>query len=185
MTSSPPELPHFTFHPDPIQSGSITPSAAECRCCGEQRGFIYTGPVYSAEEDLDDVLCPWCIADGSAHAEFDATFVDDAALGDDVPESSVLEITERTPGFNSWQSEQWPSCCDDATQFIAPAGITELRQHYRTFEASVLNHIIYDMGISGGAALRKLESLHRDQGPTAYLFQCPRCGGHKVYVDQH
>jgi len=179
-----PELPRFTFHPDPIRSGSVATSDAECRCCGERRGYVYTGPVYSAEDDLDDALCPWCIADGSANREFDATFVDSAALGNDVPESTVAEITERTPGYNAWQAEQWPSCCNDATEFVGPVGIAEIRKDYRPFETSVLNHIIYDMGISGGAALRKLESLHRDTGATAFLFQCPRCGGHKVYVDE-
>jgi len=60
------DLPVFRYHPDPIASGSVVASAAECVCCGEARGFIYTGPAY-CEAELEEALCPWCIADGSAH----------------------------------------------------------------------------------------------------------------------
>ena len=48
-----------------------------CVCCGERRGYIYAGPVYS-ERELSDSLCPWCIADGSAHSRFGAEFTDAA-----------------------------------------------------------------------------------------------------------
>jgi uncharacterized protein len=40
------DLPVFRYHPDPIASGSIVASGAQCACCGARRGFIYTGPVY-------------------------------------------------------------------------------------------------------------------------------------------
>lgn len=64
-------LPAFRYHPDPVATGSVIPSNAECRICGEARGFIYTGPSYG-DEGLTDEVCPWCIADGSAHDESDA-----------------------------------------------------------------------------------------------------------------
>jgi uncharacterized protein CbrC (UPF0167 family) len=150
--------------------------------CGKSRGYIYTGPVYS-EEDLDEEICPWCIADGSAHDEFDATFVDDSAFSDDVPFAAAEEITERTPGFSAWQTEQWPGCCDDATAFLQPAGIKELRQE-QELEGIAMGHIVHEMEISGGAAMRLLESLDRDKGPTAYLFQCLKCNRHHLYIDQ-
>ena len=70
-------LPHFRYHPDPVETGSITASDAACTRCGERRGFIYAGPVY-AVGDFRDALCPWCIADGSAHESLGATFVDSA-----------------------------------------------------------------------------------------------------------
>jgi len=60
------ELPVFKYHRDPLQSGSVAKSPESCRCCGKQRGYIYQGPAYS-EEELEKALCPWCIADGSAH----------------------------------------------------------------------------------------------------------------------
>ena len=64
----PEPLPVFLYHPDPIATGSIQPSATPCKVCGQARGYIYTGPVYTEIRNrLDDAICPWCIADGSAH----------------------------------------------------------------------------------------------------------------------
>jgi uncharacterized protein len=176
------ELPKFRYHPDPISSGSIIASDKPCQCCGKTRGYIYTGPVYS-EEDLDDAICPWCIADGSAHTKFDASFVDTEAFDEDTPEDAVDEIVERTPGFNSFQSETWPSCCDDAAAFLTPAGIKELRSQ-QEMEGNVMGHIVHEMGISGGAAMRLLDSLRKDEGPTAYVFQCLHCHRHLFHIDQ-
>ena len=73
-------LPTFRYHPDPIATGSIEASDTECVACKRARGHIYTGPVYS-EEELDNLICPWCIADGTAHELFDAEFTDMASIG--------------------------------------------------------------------------------------------------------
>src|SRR5262245_5821440 len=116
------KLPDFRYHPDPVRSGSVVESKAKCHACGQARGYLYEGPVYS-EDELDGKLCPWCIADGSAHEKFDATFFDAASIDDETPEAAIEEISERTPGFATWQSGHWPCCCDDAAAFITPAGI--------------------------------------------------------------
>lgn len=176
-------LPEFRYHPDPIGSGSVIESDVTCRCCGQQRGYVCDAPVY-AEEDLDGHLCPWCIADGNASVKFEATFVDDEAFDDGIPESVMDEISQRTPGFASWQAEQWPACCDDATAFLTPAGIKEIRAGYREAESELLNYIIYEMKVSGGAATRLLQSLDKDNGPTAYLFRCLHCEKLHFYIDQ-
>jgi uncharacterized protein CbrC (UPF0167 family) len=139
--------------------------------------------VYS-EDELTDALCPWCIADGSAHEKFDAAFVDAAVFSDAIPEPVILQISERTPGFNTWQGEAWPACCDDGTAFVAPLGIVEIRTEAGGFEGSVLNHISYQMGISGAAATRLLQSLNKDRGPTAYAFRCLHCDRHHFHIDQ-
>ena len=176
------ELPDFKYHRHPIQSGSVVESKSRCKSCGEARGYIYAGPVY-AEADLDDSICPWCIADGKAHQKFDAMFVDEAALPDGLPETVVQEVAWRTPGYNSWQSEQWFDCCKDAMTFLEPAGIREIRARYRELEFSVLSNIIYDLQVSGGAANRMLETLNKENGPTAYVFQCSHCSGYRTFVD--
>ena len=176
-------LPSFRYHPDPIRSGSIVPSDATCKSCNAARGYVYAGPVFSETDDLDDALCPWCIADGKAHRTFDATFFDSDAV-DDVPTAVLDTITERTPGFHTWQSGRWPACCNDATAFLMPFGIDELRASHRELEGFVLNHIIYDLGISGGGATRLLNALQRDRSPTGYLFQCLTCDTYHVHVDQ-
>ncbi|MBV8836399.1 MAG: CbrC family protein, partial [Alphaproteobacteria bacterium] len=104
------DLPVFAYHPDPIASGSIVASPAECVCCGEARGFIYTGPAY-CEAELEEALCPWCIADGSAHQKFDASFADAALFPDGIARETIEAIAFRTPGFNGWQQERWLGCC--------------------------------------------------------------------------
>ena len=177
------DLPRFRYHPDPVRTGSVVASGATCRCCRKARGYVYDGPVYSEEDDLDGQICPWCIADGSAHEKFDATFVDTEGFADGTPDTVIDEITQRTPGYAAWQSEHWPSCCNDAMAFLGPLGIAEIRAQYRQWEGLALNHIIYEMQISGGAALRMLESLNRDKGPTAYLFRCLHCGEPKFHID--
>jgi uncharacterized protein CbrC (UPF0167 family) len=176
------QLPAFKYHPDPIRSGSVQASDEACKSCGKARGYIYTGPVY-AEDELDDALCPWCIANGSAHEKFDAEFVDGEAFADDLPQEVMEEITLRTPGFNAWQGEQWLACCGQAMAFVEPAGVKEIRQRYYELEGSLMMYIVQEMGISGGAARKMLESLDRDAGPTAYVFQCLSCGVNRAYVD--
>lgn len=73
-------LPKFKYHPDPVGTGSIVESDVECCCCGKTRGYIYVGPVY-AEEEYEECICPWCIADGSARKKLDARFTDEALVG--------------------------------------------------------------------------------------------------------
>lgn len=176
------QLPEFRYHPDPIASGSVETSDVACACCGEKRGWIYAGVPY-AKKDLDRVICPWCIADGSAHRKFDASFVEADSLTD-LPDEIADTVRLRTPGYASWQQEEWPVCCDDATAFLQPAGLADLRHidHYE-WEGLIMGHIVHEMGISGGAARRLLESLDRDHGPTAYVFRCLHCNRTHFHVD--
>ena len=177
-----PNLPRFRYHPDPIRSGSIIESPARCRSCSTARGFIYAGPVY-AEAELNDALCPWCIANGSAHEKFDATFVDSEAFAEDAPETAITEITERTPGFNAWQQEEWPSCCGEPAAFLTPAGMKEIREQYPRLEGNLMTLIVHELDISGGAARQTFEALRRHQSPSAFVFRCLRCDGFRVYID--
>ena len=177
-------LPAFRYHPDPVRSGSVVASEVVCRCCGQNRGYIYTGPIYAEADDLDDKLCPWCIASGEAHRKFDATFVDSEAFADDIAQSAMEEIAERTPGYNTFQAEAWPECCDNAVEFIMPAGIAELRKYDYTLEGQLMGHIVHEMQLSGGAAAGLLNALNKDAGPTVYLFRCPRCQMHHFHIDR-
>jgi uncharacterized protein CbrC (UPF0167 family) len=175
-------LPTFRYHPDPVGTGSVIASDATCAVCGEERGFVYAGPVY-AGDDFEETICPWCIADGSASESLGATFVDAEAFAVDTPDEAVTEISERTPGYAAWQAEEWPSCCNDATAFIGPLGITEIRATHRELEGFVLNQIVHHLGISSADATRMLESLRRDAPPTAYLFRCLHCREPQVHLD--
>jgi uncharacterized protein len=176
------DLPTFRYHPDPIASGSVVASDAACVCCRQRRGFIYTGPAYS-ESELDDALCPWCIADGAAHRTFDATFADPAGFADDIARDIVEEIALRTPGFAAWQQEKWLACCGDAAAFLEPIGHTELRLRYPQLEGALMMYIVHELEISGAVAVHLLQSLDRDRGPTAYVFACRHCDNKPAYID--
>jgi uncharacterized protein len=176
------DLPVFRYHPDPIASGSIEVSAAQCACCNERRGYIYTGPAY-CEAELDDALCPWCIAAGAAHDKFDASFADPAGFPDGIAQPIVDEVAFRTPGFNAWQQQKWLTCCGDAAAFLEPAGQTEIRARYPQIEGSLMMYVVHELGISGGAATRFLAALDRDRGPTAYVFGCRHCDARPAYID--
>lgn len=183
------DLPTFVYHPDPIATGSIIPSTVTCLACGQERGYIYTGPVY-AIDDLDDALCPWCIADGTAHARFDATFTGEEVIGgagngytvwELVPDKVIAAVAERTPGFASWQGGRWFTHCGDAAALIAIAGHDELA----ALGPEAVAAIREDCGYEGDEWEDYFAALDRDYGPTAYIFRCLHCGQLGGYSDIH
>jgi uncharacterized protein CbrC (UPF0167 family) len=115
------DLPHFKYHPSSLSTGAVWDSDEVCPCCGEARGFSYRGPVYG--ETRVEHLCPWCIADGSAHAKWGAEFTDLAAVGGygrwcEVSDSVRAEVAYRTPGISSIQEARWWTHCGDAAEFV-------------------------------------------------------------------
>ena len=95
-------LPIFKYHPDPISTGNVVKSGTKCVCCEKARSFIYTGPVYAVEE-YDQCICPWCIADGSAHEKLEASFTDEDGIGgggmwDEVSDEVREEVPEEIVG---------------------------------------------------------------------------------------
>jgi uncharacterized protein CbrC (UPF0167 family) len=177
-------LPTFKYHPDPVATGSIVESDGECICCEQARGFIYAGPVYATESN-DDCICPWCIADGSAHEKLEATFTDEELIGggglwDAVPPDVCEEVAFRTPGFVGWQQEMWWTHCGDAGQFIGRAGYRELAAH----GAEAVEAIRQSTGLRPSAEWdRFFQALDKDGSPTAYLFRCLHCGQLGGYQD--
>lgn len=177
-------LPKFRYHPDPVATGSLKPSTQTCVCCGQARGFIYTGPVLAADEHEEDI-CPWCIADGSAHDKLDAEFTDRAAVGDSgkwakVPAAVADEVAFRTPGFAGWQQERWFTCCGDAALFLGRAGFAEVSAHGPALATALRAELGWDEGPEWQKYLRAL-SLNDE--PTAYLFRCAHCQQINGYSD--
>lgn len=176
-------LPTFKYHPDPISTESVSASETVCRVCGQARGYIYAGPVY-AEEELVDCICPWCIADGSAHTKFEAEFTDLEGIGgagvwDGVPEAVMAEVAQRTPGFTAWQSEQWFTHCGDAAAFVGRVGYKELKR----LGPMVLEAFRDSAGIDEDDEDDYLKELDKDGAPTGYLFKCLHCGQYGGYAD--
>jgi uncharacterized protein CbrC (UPF0167 family)/uncharacterized membrane protein YhdT len=180
-------LPKFKYHSDPIATGSVVPSDTVCECCGQNRGFIYAGPVYGARF-LRDHLCPWCIADGSAHEKYGAFFTDAAAVGgrrrgwDQVPNKVVEEIAYRTPAFFGWQQGRWWTHCGDAADFLGLAG----REEVEAYGPELVEALRADVSVMSDKTWRAYyQDLDKERGPTAYVFRCLHCGRVGGYSDIH
>ena len=173
-----PVLPEFPYHPNPVATGSVTASDEPCVCCGQERGWVYTGPVYAADAP-DTGICPYCIAFGTAAERYDACFAD--TVEGDVSRDVVTEILERTPGFTAWQSPNWLTHCGDGAAFLGPAGTKEL-----TAYPDAVDHLRGQCAAwtwPPGQVEDFLGSLDKDGGPTAYLFRCRVCAAHLAYAD--
>lgn len=108
-------LAAFACHPDAVSTGSIVRSAEKCERCEPARGLAYAGPIYSAEEV--ELLCPWCISDGSAAGAFHAQFSTVDGAPRDVRATILDEIAHPTPGFAGWHQERWLFHCSDGAKF--------------------------------------------------------------------
>ena len=178
------ELPEFKYHPDPVATGSIAVSAATCPVCKQSRGYAYTALPYGTE-DVENI-CPWCIADGSAHKQFGVEFTDPGGIGDyqqweNVPSEVVEEIAFRTPGFSSWQSERWYTHCGDAAEFLGPMG----KEDFVKLGPEVVETFRVESGLEGDEWEFYFSRLNRKFDATAYLFRCRQCGKLGGYSDCH
>lgn len=175
-------LPSFRFHPDPLQSGVVERSPAACRCCGQRRGFVYLGGTYG-EMDLTGALCPWCIADGSAHARFGVTF-QDADLPSDQPPEVLAELEERTPGLVSCNPVTWPVCCGAPMAYLEPAGAGELRSRHPGLAEALPQRLAAEHSLSNAEARELFDALDRDEPPCAHVFRCSACGALCARLDR-
>lgn len=179
-------IPWFVYHPDPVATGSVVRrEATTCKACGKARGYIYLGPVYG-REDLDEALCPWCIADGTAHAQFAVEFMDRQFIGggnwDMVPPPVVDEVARRTPGFAGWQQERWFTHCGDAGVFLGPVSRAELE----SLGPELVRAVLQESGVAETDWDFYLSSMDKDRGPvTAYVFRCRHCTALGGYSDCH
>ncbi|MFC9670662.1 CbrC family protein [Streptomyces sp. NPDC056949] len=148
--------------------------------CARARGYVCTGPVYAVEE-IEDRLCPWCVADGSAAERFDAHFTDGTCLGEDVPLEVFAAVDRRTPGFSARQETQWFFHCGDGAAFLGRVGAGELAAHPDALET--LRREARDEGRPADQVEHYPSSLDKDGQPTAYLFRCRVCAIHLAYSD--
>jgi uncharacterized protein CbrC (UPF0167 family) len=178
-------FPSFKYHPDPVATGSI---AAEpdmpCLGCNRIRGYIYKGPVFTEKNFiLDDHLCPWCIADGTAAKLFSATFNYTGTI-DGLSEEIRNEVEARTPGFDAWQQEEWLGCCNDAAMFLGVVGAKELKRDFPEAEKPVKKYLRDEFDLETDEANEMFDALSKADQPSAYLFRCLHCQKFLAYVDQ-
>lgn len=101
--------------------------------------LMYASPIYAIEEP--EVLCPWCIADGTASEKYEATFTGEV---DGVVSSTIEDsVLHKTPGYIGNQEEIWLTHCNDACCFLGTVdwqdipnlGIEEeIIKHYDSYE---------------------------------------------------
>ena len=163
------DFPKFRLSPNAYALDLFVAESGICSCCGQARELKYNSSFYSREEP--DYLCPWCIADGRAAAKYGAQFVSD--IMGDVPDEVVDTVMHRTPGFVSWQGEQWLTHCGDAALFLGGVGWDQLKDMPDAI-ASLL-----DEGIDEDA----LPLITSEGDFSGYLFQCRHCKIHLAYAD--
>lgn len=173
-------LPFFAYHPNPLATGSIRVGAERCACCGRERGYIYTASVYG-RNDLEGQLCPWCIADGSAAEQHGASFSDESSLVQSGVSTEVVEeVTRRTPGYNSWQQEQWLACCGDACEFHGHPP----REHLPLMDPTAVEQFLSATGWTPEQWLEFSSNYKPDGSPALYHFVCRCCGKPHYGCDQ-
>jgi uncharacterized protein CbrC (UPF0167 family) len=181
----PDQLPSFRYHPDPLGTGAIIAEPDQpCLGCNRIRGYVYMGPSYTERNFiLDEHLCPWCVADGTAAKRFDATFNSTGTM--DCSKDAVrIEIEQRTPGFTAWQDAQWLGCCDDGAAFLGLAGRKELERDFPDAIPAVKQHLRDEYELSKADADEFFKGLSKEDMPTAYIFRCLHCRKYLAYVDQ-
>ncbi len=164
------QLPTFRYHPDPMATGNIRESDEPCECCGQVRGYIYTASIY-AEDDVETV-CPWCIASGEAARKFDALLSDDYSLKQaGISEAVAKEVTQRTPGYISWQQEEWQTHCNDVCEFHGDASLQELSALSGSHLSNFLDHQMLQVETWQSI----LKQYQPGGNPAVYKFLCRHC----------
>ena len=171
------DLPEFKYNPNALKLGIIKREHTTCPVCEQEREFVYEGPFYS--QDDAEGICPWCIKDGSAAEKYDGEFHDSASCDTVDKEESLIELTTKTPGYSGWQQERWLSHCGDFCALKDYVGWKEIKDLKDELEDD-LEEIKSDYGLSQ----TELESsLVKHGSMQGYLFQCLRCGKHRLAVD--
>lgn len=171
------ELPHFRYHPDPLQTGMFEHSKAGviCDCCGKATQVYYVGPFYSEHDE--PCLCPACIASGEAAHKFAGEFQDICSVDEGVSdESKIDELIHRTPGYSGFQQEYWRAHCGDFCAFLGYVGAQELKSY------GILEEVLDDP--TWDEEQKELIRTSVNGGHLqCYLFQCLHCHKHLLWMD--
>lgn len=167
-------LPMFKYMPNPMQANIFeTGEIVVCDCCEQEVDIYYKGGIYAIEEV--ECLCPSCIHSGRAAKKFDGEFQQDLLNPELVNNADYTnEVLQRTPGYSSWQGNNWLAHCTDYCAFInyvgwdelVAMGITEELTHYDDYSHEEL-----------------AASLRNNGSHQGYLFQCLECQQYVLYSD--
>jgi uncharacterized protein CbrC (UPF0167 family) len=136
---------------------------------------VYTGVPYS-ERDLE-VVCPWCIVDGTAHDNLlRSSWIDNSSAAGTVepwPLTLPMKLHSAHQDFLAGQQERWFMHCSDAAEFLGAMGKAEIEQ----LGTDAVEAIRRESGYASDEWVHFYRSLDAKNGPsTAYLFRCRHYG---------
>ena len=164
-------LPKFKYHPNVYDCGVVEFGRGTCNCCGKETD-AYVRSMYTREDV--DCICMECVASGAAAEKFDGEFIQDADPVDN--DEAREELFCRTPGYVSWQGENWAACCNDYCEYIGAVGTEELE------ELGIADEFFEEDGSFDGWDYAR-EFLTKDGSLCGYLFRCLHCGKYHLRVD--
>lgn len=178
------ELPKFKYSPNAYSIGIFEQEEGVCSVCNEKRQIKYTSSFYSVENP--EYICPWCIANGKAAEKFNGEFNDYCGIegvspnpNDSIPaipKELLTEITDKTPSYTSWQQEVWLTHCNEPCTFIDYADTETIKPYLEELKEDI-------DAINQNYGVNMMEYLTKDGGVVGYLFQCVKCGKHRLHID--
>ncbi|MCT1541475.1 MULTISPECIES: CbrC family protein [Lysinibacillus] len=168
------KIPTFKYLPNPLEAEIFeTDEIVVCDCCEQEVDVYYTGGIYAIEEV--DYLCPSCIHSGEAAQKYDGSFQQDLMDDEQVTNPKFAEeVLFRTPGYVSWQGNNWVAHCSDYCAFIGYVGWRDL------VELGIEDQFDNYTGFSKEELSASLMNNGHHQG---YLFQCLECDRYVLYSD--
>lgn len=164
----------FKYHPNVYENEIITHEKGICQCCGKEVDE-YCNSMYSREEV--DCICLECVANGAAAEKFDGQFIQDAEIDKVNDEKKSHELFCCTPGYVSWQGENWLACCGDYCAFLGDVGTNELE------EMGIADEVFEEYLQRPFSVKEVREFLFKGGHLAGYLFRCLHCGRYYIEVD--
>lgn len=171
-------FPKFKYHPNPIDNKVFVLSDKTCPCCGNETGYSYVGPFYALDEVED--ICPWCIASGRAAEKYDATFVDEDEITEQLSEEQLEHLTRRTPGFFFPQSENWVAHCGDYCQISGFVTWEDIDNDFCKYKNDLFE-ISKKLELTESFLLNEFKNSQSSL--RFYIFKCPSCPYEKLDAD--
>ena len=181
------DLPLFTYNL--ANDECFETSDGKCSCCNKKRGYIYIGPMFGEEIDhvKPPLICPWCIADGSASKSLNVEFIGTGyhEAGDDTNVEFTDEFKFRTPSFTAWQQAHWWTHCGDAAVYQGAGGMKEIKAIGGNEGLDFFRVLAEDCGYETRAEQDEFlkDACGLDRDSTVYIFKCKKCGKCGGYLD--
>ncbi|GIN88073.1 hypothetical protein J6TS2_44590 [Heyndrickxia sporothermodurans] len=166
-------MPKFKYVADEALNELFQFETAICDCCEKEVAATAIAGIYAIEDV--DAICPDCIVSGKAAQKFNGEFQDYLINDENVINREwTKEVLERTPGYVSWQGNNWLAHCQDYAQFIGYVGWEEL------VELGIENDFENFTDLPKENLQQYLVNDGHIQG---YLFRCLQCQTYLLYAD--